>query len=355
MTQYLPIIYIVAAAQGVILALALWRRVINVNSNKVLAWWLLFMVLDLTVKSIYLANDRPPMRLYDVIRFFPFLYASFFYVYVKVLINRRSFRGKDLLHFFGFMVICGANLPAVLLDKSQWLVGMRYFDVMLYVYSVVYITAGLMLIFSYRKDLQQQRADTQDIDLQWLNIMGYSQIIIWLVAISQWLLSIEGFNHWSIYIVVSMWIIMMGYLSLMQQNIPHIQPIVQPSVQPIKKSTIDQQDQRFDQVGERISQLIDDQGIHLQPNLTIGLLAKTSGYPEYLISLFINRKHEVTFHDFINQLRIDEAKNILMKSDDKRTILQVAYDCGYNSKSTFNAAFKKFTKQTPSQFRQMHL
>lgn len=350
MIQYLPYIYTIGAAQGVILALALWRKNVNAASNKILSLWLLFLAFDLIMKSIYLADNHTLLiTLYRIIQFFPFLYASFFYIYVKSLIRQQNFNGRDLIHFGAFIVFFGINLPAIIMKDFTLVVGLRYFDEILYVCSVSYVIAGVRLISNYRKDLQQQRVDTQDIDLRWLNIMGYSQILIWAIAVSQWLLPLEWYNNWSIYIAVSLWMIMTGYLSLLQQNIPVIEPL-----RNTKKIHETQNHQKFDEVKEKLDQLIEEEKIHLSANLTIGSLAKASGYPEYLISLFINRKHGVNFHDFINQLRIDEAQKMLMKSGEQRTILEIAYDCGYNSKSTFNTAFKKFAKQTPSQFRQMH-
>ncbi len=346
MKSFILYLYIIGAAQGVILALALWNKKANALSNRVLGIWLIFLAFDLFMKVVFMNNkDTPFIFFYRIIQFFPFLYGSFFFLYVKTLISKSAITLKDMLHFSGFMVFLGINLPGMFIQDRSYLVGLKYFDVFLYIYSISYVCAGLYLIIKYRKNLQQQQVDTHAIDLKWLYVMGCSQIIIWLIAVFQWLLSSHEGNVWMIYIAVSIWMVLTGYLSLIQQNIPEIKPI---------KSMAEVNDARFDEIKLRLDQLIERNQIHLQPNLSIGVLAKSSGYPEYLLSLFINRKHGMNFHDFINNLRINEAQNILRQPDDKRTILQVAYDCGYNSKSTFNTAFKKFVKQTPSQFRQTH-
>ena len=58
------------------------------------------------------------------------------------------------------------------------------------------------------------------------------------------------------------------------------------------------------------------------------------------------------FYDFINNYRINFAKNLLNNpADDKMTVLEILYEAGFNSKSAFNVAFKKETGVTPSQFR----
>ena len=95
--------------------------------------------------------------------------------------------------------------------------------------------------------------------------------------------------------------------------------------------------------------------LFLEPSLNIGQLAKSSGYPEYLISLVINRMYHTTFREYINSLRVSHAQNLLKNSSTKKTILDIAYDCGFVSKSTFNSAFKRILNETPSAFRQRHL
>ncbi|MCF6317995.1 MAG: AraC family transcriptional regulator [Proteobacteria bacterium] len=233
--------------------------------------------------------------------------------------------------------------------------GPIFSNVILYAYSVSYVIAGLYLVIKYRINLAQQKVDIEGIDLKWLIIMSYCQVVIWIIALSQWLLPFHNGNNWAIYVAVSLWVILTGYLSLSQQNLPIIKELKSndkhENWQNNGQENGQENDERFDEVGIRLNELIEHKNIHLQPSLTIGNLAKSSGYPEYLISLFINRVHAMNFRDYINKLRIKEAKKLLLENN-KQTVLDVAYECGYNSKSTFNSAFKKITGQTPSQFRQ---
>lgn len=345
MIQALPYIYSIGAAQALLLAIALWRKKVNTTSNKVLTVWLLFLCFDLATKAYFLSNlEDGRSFFYNLVQFFPFLYGGFFYLYVRSLTTKQPLTSKDLIHYSAFIVYTSINLPVLFGYHNGQPFGLQVYELILYASSISYIVAGLVLIYRYRKNLSSQQVDTEDVDLQWLMIMSYSQIVIWLIAISQWLIPIKNYNHWTIYIAVSVWIILMGYLS---HSLPNITPITS-----LKKPSSKINNDRIDEVKAKIDHLIANENIHLKPNLTIGQLATISGYPEYLISLYINRVHGVNFRDYINLLRISEAKALLADANKKQSILDVAYACGFNSKSTFNSAFKKHAQQTPSQFRQ---
>lgn len=338
-------IYFVGAVQGFILAIALWRRKANSQSNRVLAIWMILMAIDLSIKALFLNGMRGfILRPFIVVQLFPFLYGSLFYLYIRSLVLKTAVRLKDGIHFAGYLLVTVINIPYLLDPENNMIVGFEYFDLILDVYSISYVIAGLLLIRNYRLNLIQQRVDTHDVDLQWLKVMAYSQVVIWLIAVGQWLIPFPGLNSWVIYVAVALWMILVGYLSLLQQNVPVVKSIKTPEN--------NEADKRFDEVEIKLKELIGDNKIHLQASLTIGQLAKASGYPEYLISLFINRVYSMSFRDYINDLRISEAKEMLIDKENKLSILDIAYQCGFNSKSTFNSAFKKITHRTPSAFKQ---
>ncbi len=90
----------------------------------------------------------------------------------------------------------------------------------------------------------------------------------------------------------------------------------------------------------------------LNPTLSLKGLAELIDMKERDVSQIINEKMQMSFHDYINQLRIHHAKTLMQNSQDpKMTILEILYESGFNSKSSFNAAFKKHSGQTPTEFR----
>ena len=91
---------------------------------------------------------------------------------------------------------------------------------------------------------------------------------------------------------------------------------------------------------------------YVEPDLTLNSLSKMIKIKPYKISRAINLETQQSFSQFTNKLRVDKAIQILSsKKTKKQNILNVSYDCGFNSLSAFNAAFKKFTNQTPSEFK----
>jgi len=91
---------------------------------------------------------------------------------------------------------------------------------------------------------------------------------------------------------------------------------------------------------------------YLEPDLTIYKLAADLDVPRHHLSQVINERAQKSFFDFINSYRVEEVKKQLADTAmANRNILGIALDCGFNSKATFNTAFKKFTGMTPSAYQ----
>ncbi|MBD3226213.1 MAG: helix-turn-helix domain-containing protein [Caldithrix sp.] len=104
---------------------------------------------------------------------------------------------------------------------------------------------------------------------------------------------------------------------------------------------------------EHLSQLMTTEKPYLNSGLTIKNLADRLNIPAYRLSQVINEQAGQNFFDFVNQFRIREVQNRLRDSYyDAYSILSIAYDSGFNSKSSFNTAFRKQVGTTPSRFRQ---
>ena len=93
---------------------------------------------------------------------------------------------------------------------------------------------------------------------------------------------------------------------------------------------------------------------YLDANLSMADFTEKLHLPGHIISEVLNGLMKQNFYDYINNYRIEEFKKLALRSDNvKVTNLNLAFEAGFNSKTTFNTAFKKFTGQTPSEFRSM--
>ncbi|MES2863418.1 MAG: AraC family transcriptional regulator [Bacteroidota bacterium] len=103
---------------------------------------------------------------------------------------------------------------------------------------------------------------------------------------------------------------------------------------------------------EQVKKYVSENEPYLEPSLTIQELSKQVNISVRDLSILINHYMDKHFFDFINEYRIEKAMEILKDaSKSKVTVLEILYEVGFNSKSSFNTAFKKHTNQTPTEFR----
>jgi AraC-like DNA-binding protein len=355
-------IYIAGAVQAALLAVTLWRQPANREANHLLALWVALTGVDLAVKAMYWHLLSPQwFRAYRFVALFPFLYGSLFYLYVRALVQERGFRPRDVVHLAGFVVMLVLNGYVFVASQAQlqalserWIAGERavgaWFDVPLFLYSLAYVVAALMLVHAYRRRLRDYRSDADRLSLRWIDAMAGFQIAIWGVAIVQALVSLPVLNYGLLFGLVAAWVCMVGWFSLGQPPVQARAPVPAPQDERAPEPAIDSM--RHADVEARLAQLMSgDSPLYLEPALTIGQVAKRSGYPEYLVSAVINRRLGGSFCDYVNRLRVEAVRARLADPDEPRTILDLAYACGFTSKSTFNAAFKREVGDTPSHYR----
>lgn len=108
-------------------------------------------------------------------------------------------------------------------------------------------------------------------------------------------------------------------------------------------------------IKEQLLLYMREESPHLNPLISLNELAKKINLAPYQLSQTINSIFKQNFFDFINRYRVEESKKLLKKySAKEKTILDILYASGFNSKSVFNTAFKKNTGMTPSAFRKKH-
>jgi AraC-like DNA-binding protein len=102
---------------------------------------------------------------------------------------------------------------------------------------------------------------------------------------------------------------------------------------------------------DRIEQLLKEELLYQDPDLSLFDLAKKLTTNVSLLSKVINRGFNSNFNDLINGYRIKQYVELLNKGEHKKqTLLSLAFECGFNSKTTFNRAFRKQTGLSPQQY-----
>ena len=352
---------IMGMAQAALLAFALRIRRENAAANQLLSVLMALLALHLGVMAWYaLTPTLNGFKLRGVVSFFPFLYGSLFYLYVRALVTRRHLGVGDLWHSAGLLLVLAWTGWVLALDpekttalRAQLNVGRppllwSWSGLGLFVYSLPYVIAGVTLCLRHRRMLLQQRADADRHSLSWVAVMAAGQLVIWAVALINSWVSLPG-GSTTVFAVVSVWVCVLGYLSLTQ---PMVEPLPDEPIPTIALDNGDAPDPRYAEVKEKLARLMEQQALYREPALTIGQVAKRSGYPEYLVSEVINRQLGGNFWEYINRLRIDSVCICLADPSDARSILEIAYAAGFTSKSTFNAAFKRQLGQTPTAYRQ---
>lgn len=103
-------------------------------------------------------------------------------------------------------------------------------------------------------------------------------------------------------------------------------------------------------ISEKLENIMNEKSLYKNPNLNLQDLSKEINISSHQLSQFLNNNLGKNFTSFVNEFRINEACKIIT-SNDKLTLESVGYDVGFNSKSTFFAAFKKHTGTTPLNYQ----
>jgi YesN/AraC family two-component response regulator len=139
--------------------------------------------------------------------------------------------------------------------------------------------------------------------------------------------------------------------TIIQQEIHEVEEI--DSNEPAKAgNTVT--DEKTQSITSRTLALMEN-GLYLKTDLTLNDLAEKLQVPSYLVTMALNNGLKKTFYDLVNGYRVEEAKRLLLDPKTKNNkILALGFDSGFNSKTTFNTVFKKFTGLTPTEFREKH-
>jgi AraC-like DNA-binding protein len=396
----LPVLFLLGAAQGVFLALVLaGMKRGNRVANRFLIFLLLLFSIDLVsgFLSITYAYRQYP-GLIGVASPLVFLYGPLVYFYVKTLTEpqRQVRQWKLFAHVIPVILLYIYLIPVFQLDPvtkgEAWFFENSHLrnyspivDPILYVviFQIAgYLILALRLLKVHSKNIRQTFSSLEGINLNWLRylIMVFFCLLLMYVfhtVFSQFYGAYKK-SEFILYLMIAGVIYVMGYKGIRQ---PEIFTSLETSAAPessvsnnhnnkleatpetpqsageagqtekYKKSALTSE--QSDTILAQLTCCMEKDKPYLEMGLTLPMIAKMLDISQHHLSQVINEKLGKSFFDFINEYRVQETKKALFSSKAERfSILGIAMDAGFNSKSAFYTAFKKHTGMTPSQFKE---
>lgn len=290
---------------------------------------------------------------------FPSFYTFLIY-YLKIEKKISSFVYVSISLFVIEIAIRIALVPNFFNEKENFFIA-KYAQVEEIInasYSVFLFIKAVVILFNYSELYEQVLAFD---NVKWLkNFMFFGSMVIlmWICAI---LLNLDKVLNPQVFIYYPLrlsstallyWISYQGFYnySLMLERIELRKEIAaEPTNIIVSSNTKESDEEKF----LMIKNYIKKNKRFLDPSFSLERLSSEMGISTSKLSHLINQESGYNFSDYINFLRVEKAKKFLIKSDySSYTIVAIGLECGFNSKSTFYTAFKKFTNVTPSEFKE---
>jgi AraC-like DNA-binding protein len=320
---------------------------------------------------------------------FPLLIGPFLYLYVRSFKETITWRKAwpHFLLFFVFLILDYTFLPSlakqypsshqmpkeIILDPASDIrITIR---IIRNVQMIIYYFLAQRALISYQKSIHHLFSEVSRINLAWMRwvINGYLFLIVSLLVLFYFVVQFPA--QFELVIVVNMAIItpyiyLITFKGLTQptlwqikangqkKNIEH-EIIQAEEIELLKKdekkieSLKRPQDNKTEEIISRIHKIMKGEKLYQETQLSLQELADKIQFPSNQVSQAINEGMKQNFYDLVNSYRVEEAKRLLLDDKNKNfTVFSVGFEAGFNSTSTFNTVFKKFTGLTPAEFKQ---
>ncbi|PIF46194.1 AraC-like DNA-binding protein [Chryseobacterium sp. 52] len=224
--------------------------------------------------------------------------------------------------------------------------------------ALFYTGLSYFTIRKHKKRIQQFSANTEGINLNWLE---YITVIIFIINIIYVVYNLsydsKALNFFinGVFLLV---IYFVGYYSLKQKEIYPLEEKQREELisidenletEEVKKKLIS--DNELVKIKNQLEEIMSQQKPYLDSELNLIRLSELLSISTHHLSYVINTGFKKNFFQYVNEYRIGYAKKLLKDSQSKLSILGIAYESGFNSKTSFNTTFKKLTDQTPSEYK----
>lgn len=235
----------------------------------------------------------------------------------------------------------------------------------------IYLLISIKMLLEHKRRIQNIFSYREKVTLSWLSNMLWLFLIGLIQAISILVFfqdSPDEFSMMGFMAVFSITTILyLGVMGVMQPRVfrrserSYLEKLEtdsvdekHPSPEKYKKSALSVDDMK--RIAAKLNNLLDENPLFLNPDLTMPQLAKHLTVSPNYLSQTLNNYLELSFFDFINKKRVDFAKKILSNPEKKNmSVIDIAIESAFNSRSAFYSAFKKHVGLTPIQFRNEQL
>lgn len=300
------------------------------------------------------------------------VFLVLFYLYVLNFLHPNlKIRKLHLLLFVPFMIALLESIlekigfATKLLDQTD-IIYFNYFRIGFEIFNVIFsltlILASFRLVQNYEQNKIAKSNKHPKMAVRWLKTIT----IILLVLCLYWLIPLYfEINHeldiseryfYPLWLGLAVTIYTLGHIGLYQYGVVQEQKSIRNFSN--NRSTVikfEVENSKNENV-EAFENYIKIEKNYQNPDLSLELVADELGINKSYLSRVINNELEKSFTDYVNEMRVEEAKIYLTNPDFKKyTLLAIGMEAGFNSKSVFNSSFKKFTGMTPSEFRKTML
>jgi len=366
MFNLIAIIVLFGAIQGFAICLYLWIK--KKENTRAFNFYTLFLFSLSFFNFLYAFMY---MEIYEIgfipLTSFPFPYKYLigvgFYFYIKNQISKE----EDVIAKYEYLLF----LPAVFygLLRAYWYILLHQEidkDIFWNVYKsgfftyneYVYLAFNLLLLSCSVRFLKRKKTQIRGshaIRKNWEWLLKFSYVFIAIIVLNMVLAVIvhvvgdlyNGIVYSIILILNSIYIYWVGFESLTK-----VKFLFNTFTLKNHRSI---EDQTTNSLGQKLDYYLNTKEVFTNKNLKVSDLATLVNTTEKELSLYLYESFEMSFSDYINQFRIEKVKTLLKAGEQKKyTLLAIAENAGFNSKSSFNAVFKKVTGLTPSQYKAQH-
>lgn len=289
------------------------------------------------------------------------LWVPLFYLYVRHCFSPDfKVKRKHAVHFFPFFAFMFSFLLIWLVKGGEYIRETLYqpgtfvfntafaIDITVKIQYLIYnylMIAALIQVEKSRK-LQPQAGPTLGVDIRWLRFIVWGYALASLSGIAVTVLGLAKSPVAPIVNLVSISYFFLFFFAIFYNTITH-----KLFPEEVKSKPTLQPNDDMQLLMKRIEETLAQKQLYLEPELTLQQIAAALNEKERTISQAINTIQHRNLNDYLNSLRIEHACRLLL-ADKEKPVFEVMFESGFNTKGTFNLAFKKIVGKTPTQYRE---